>query len=391
VRATLAANLWLLLDLTGSPWQVGAVGLADAAAIILLTPLGGVLADRIDRRMLLQCSQAFAAVVSLVMFFDVALGYVQPWHVYVAVALSSAAVTFDLPVRQALVPGLVPPSAMVSALTLAAPVFNAAGLFGPAVAGLLIASPGGTASVYLVDALAHLFLVATLVTLRLRPMARPQSQRQSIFSSFNEGIRFVARRGVLWQLMLLDFVTVLFAAYRALLPVIARDVLDAGSTGYGFLASAVSVGSIVGGAAMIRLGWAATSGRLVLVTTALYGIVAMFLGQVTWFPLALLATSLLGFLDAASFTIRNTLVQLETPDDLRGRVGAVGFMAARSGPAIGQTLMGVLASTFGVSAALAVGGAMPLLFVGVLASITTTLRRYRGASLHPDGERSAAT
>src|SRR5436190_1105309 len=95
VRATLAANLWLLLDLTNSPMQVGAVGLADAAAIILLTPLGGVLADRLDRRLLLQCSQSLAAVVSLALWLDVALGYVHPWHVYVAVALASASVTFD--------------------------------------------------------------------------------------------------------------------------------------------------------------------------------------------------------------------------------------------------------------------------------------------------------
>ncbi|MCC6177322.1 MAG: MFS transporter [Chloroflexi bacterium] len=380
VRATLAANLWLLLDLTNSAWQVGAVGLADAVAIILLTPLGGVLADRLERRTLLQMSQTFAAVVSLSMCGLTATGLVQPWHVYVAVALSSAAVTFDLPVRQAMVPALVPRAALVSALTLAAPVLNIAGLVGPAVAGLVIASPGGTAAVYLVDALAHLFLVVTLTSVRLRPTERVANVRQGLFSSFTEGIRFVARQPVLWQLMALDFVTVLFAAYRALLPVIARDILDAGATGYGLLASSVSVGSILGGAAMIRLGWASTSRRLILTTTTCYALVAMLLGQMTLFPLALLTTGLLGFLDAASFTIRNTLVQVETPDGLRGRVGAVGFMAARSGPAMGQTLMGGLATLLGVPSALVLGGCVPLLLVGGLAVFSRTLREYRGST-----------
>lgn len=385
VRATLVANLWLLLDLTNSAWQVGAVGLADAATIILMTPLGGVLADRLDRRTLLQLSQTLAALVSIAMCVDVSLGYVQPWHVYVAVALASAAVTFDLPVRQAMVPSLVPPTAMVSALTLAAPVFNAAGLIGPAVAGHLMASPAGVASVYAVDAVAHLFLVVTIATIKPRPTERSEATRQGLFQSFGEGFRYVSRQGVLWQLMLLDFLTVMFAAYRALLPVIARDQLDVGPEGYGYLASAVSVGSVVGAAVMIRLGWASTSGRLVLATTACYGLVAMLLGQVTLFPLAVFATGFLGLLDAASFTIRNTLVQLETPDSLRGRVGAVGFMAARSGPAIGQTLMGGLASIFSVPIALALGGAVPLLVVGFLATCTRTLWNYRGSTYRAGG------
>ncbi len=379
VRATVAANLWQLLQLTDSALFVGAVGLAEFAALLLLTPLGGVLADRLERRALLQASQAVAAVISLALALGTWLDVVQPWHIYAAVALSSAAVTFDLPVRQALIPSLVPPAALVSALALTTPVFPLAGLIGPSLAGIVIAA-GGTAPVYLLDALGHLLLVAVLFGLRTPAALQPAAVTAPFVSSFVEGVRFVRERPILWQLMLLDFVTTLFAAYRALLPVIARDVLLAGPVGYGLLTSAVSAGAVLGGAAMIRLGWAGTSGALVLASTAGYAAVVALLGQAQLLVLALVATAVLGFLDSVSVTVRATLVQLETPNELRGRVGALAFMLARGGPALGQTLLGGAASALGIPVALALGALVPLAASGGLLGFGRSLRSYRGAS-----------
>jgi MFS family permease len=374
-RATLAANLWQLLQLTNSATLVGGVGLADAAALFLLTPLGGLFADRLERRVLLQVTQVLGCGVSLALWLGTLFGLVEPGHIYLAVALASAASTFELPVRQAMIPALVPRSALVSALTVSAPIYQVAGLGGPALAGVLIAA-AGVASVYLVDALSYLALVMSLAVLRLPPLGS-LGPRPSLLASFTEGIGYIRGRPVLWQLMLLDFSATLFGAYRALLPVIARDVLGAGAEGYGLLSSAVSAGALVGSGLMIRLGRRAISGPAVLVATAAYSLVAAGLGQVQLLGLAVMATALLGGLDAVGATVRSTLVQLDTPDPLRGRVSAFAYLLARGGPALGQSLLGALAGLLGVPAALALGASVPFLLATGLATFGRTLRNLR--------------
>jgi MFS family permease len=374
-RATLSANLWQLLQLTDSAALVGAVGLSDAAALLLLTPLGGLFADRLERRTLLQVTQVLACSVSTALWLGTLFGVVQPGHIYLAVALFSAASTFELPVRQAMLPTLVPRSALVSALTLSAPIYQVAGLAGPALAGLLIAA-AGVAPVYLVDALTYLALVISLAVLHV-PRLGVSGPRPGLLASFTEGIGYVRHRPLLWQLMLLDFAATLFGAYRALLPVIARDVLGAGAEGYGLLSSAVSAGALIGSGLMIRLGKSAISGRAVLAATAAYSLVAAGLGQVQVLALAVLATALLGGLDAVGATVRATLVQLETPDELRGRVSAFAYLLARGGPALGQALLGSLATALGIPAALALGASVPFLLASGLAGFGRTLREHR--------------
>jgi MFS family permease len=374
----LAANLWLLLQLTDSAFLVGAVGLADVAAILLLTPLGGVLADRLERRLLLQATQVLALVTSLGLWLDVVLGTVQPWHVYLAVAINSAAITFDLPVRQALIPELVPRAALPGALALSTPMFNIAGLIGPTLAGGLISLTDSVAPVYLFDAAGHLLLIGMLAVLKLPASWQPATTPVGVISSFTEGVQFVRGRPVLWQIMLLDFLTTMFTAYRALLPVIARDVLQAGAGGFGLLSSAISLGAVIGSTLMFRLGLGGISGRLVLLTTIAYSLMVAAVGQVSVFSVALLGTALLGFLDAISQTIRNTLVQLETPNEIRGRVSALLYMLARGGPAIGQALIGGLATFLGIPTALALGSSIPTLLSAALLTFGRTLRTYRG-------------
>lgn len=374
-RATLTANLWQLLQLTDSASLVGAVGLADAAALLLLTPLGGLFADRLERRRLLQVTQVLACCVSAALWVGTISGAIRPGHIYLAVALFSAATTFELPVRQAMLPALVPRSALVSALTLSAPIYQVAGLAGPALAGVLIAA-AGVAPVYLVDALSYLALVISLAVLHVPPLGA-SGPRPGLLASFTEGIGYVRHRPLLWQLMLLDFAATLFGAYRALLPVIARDVLGAGAEGYGLLSSAVSAGALVGSGLMIRLGRGAISGRAVLASTAAYSIVVAALGQVDLLSLAVMATALLGALDAVGATVRATLVQLETPDTLRGRVSAFAYLLARGGPALGQALLGGMAGALGIPTALALGASVPFLLASSLASFGRTLREHR--------------
>jgi MFS family permease len=337
-----------------------------------------VLADRLERRLLLQATQVLALVTSLGLWLDVVLGTVQPWHVYLAVAINSAAITFDLPVRQALIPELVPRAALPGALALSTPMFNIAGLIGPTLAGGLISLTDSVAPVYLFDAAGHLLLIGMLAVLKLPASWQPATTPVGVISSFTEGVQFVRGRPILWQIMLLDFLTTMFTAYRALLPVIARDVLQAGASGFGLLSSAISLGAVIGSTLMFRLGLGGISGRLVLLTTIAYSLMVAAVGQVSVFSVALLGTALLGFLDAISQTIRNTLVQLETPNEIRGRVSALLYMLARGGPAIGQALIGGLTTFLGIPTALALGSSIPTLLSAALLTFGRTLRTYRG-------------
>jgi hypothetical protein len=232
------------------------------------------------------------------------------------------------------------------------------------------------APVYLADALSYLALVASLAVLRVPPLGSI-GPRPGLLASFTEGIGFVRQRPLLWQLMLLDLSATVFGAYRALLPLIARDVLGAGAEGYGLLSSAVSAGALLGSGLMIRLGRRAISGRAVLAATAGYSLVAAALGQVQVLGLAMLVTALLGALDAVGTTVRATLVQLDTPDALRGRVSAFAYLLARGGPAVGQSVLGGVAGLLGIPTALALGASVTFVVATGLATLGRTLRGLR--------------
>ena len=211
-RGTIAAQLFHVYVLTGSTVQVGFVGLSQAIALLVLSPLGGAYADRVDRRRLLQASQAVAMIVSLIIAILTISGNVEPWHIYVSVILHTAAATFDQPARQALIPALVPRDELVHAFALINPSREVAILVGPALAGVLI-SIWGPEAMYLLDAGTYAALVVILAILHI-PRLEIAKRVATLWSSIAEGVAFVRRRPIIWQLMSLDLSATLFAAYR---------------------------------------------------------------------------------------------------------------------------------------------------------------------------------
>jgi MFS family permease len=373
VRATLAANLYQVYDLTGSTVQVGLIGLTQAFALLVLSPLGGVYADRLDRRRLLQVTQITALLVVLGLGVVTLSGMVQTGHILLASLLITVTATFDRPARQALVPTLVPAGRLPQAFALLGPARELAILVGPTLAGLLIAV-GGSGLVYLFNSGTYAVLVVLLAVMRITATERPE--RRSLRTAVWEGISFVRRRRIIWQLMSLDLVLTLFGAYRVLLPAFAMDVLDVGPTGYGLLASAPAAGALMGTWLIFRLVQSPRSGVLLLVATMSYGLCCVFFAQSRWFYVTAAFALGLGFFDALASTIRLSTVQLATPDPLRGRVSSLYTMTARGGPALGDANIGWVASLVGPAVALALGGLAPLLYAGALLAFGRTIRQY---------------
>lgn len=363
-------------ELTGSTLQVGLVALFEGIAVLVVGPLGGTIADRVDRRRLVQLAQGLALLTSLALAILSWLHLVVPAHVFVASLLVSALATFDVPARQSLIPALVPRERIVEAIALAIPGRNAALLVGPAIAGALI-SLAGAQLVYLFDVATYVVLIVTLGRIGFEKMDPPKVTA-SLWSSAGEGLGYIRRRPLIWQLMAMDLSATFFAGYRVLLPSLARDVFDVGAAGYGLLAGAPAVGGILGSGVAYRLGAYRRKGLLALGATAAYAAVAMALGYVPWFVLAVVLVGLLGLTDTVAQVIRQGVVQAETPNELRGRVTAFYQMVSRGGPALGQAQLGASAHVLGAPLALALGSLVPLTLSLWFALRGRTVREYEG-------------
>ncbi|MGH3263669.1 MAG: MFS transporter, partial [Trebonia sp.] len=334
-RGTVAASLYQVYDLTRSIALTGMVGLAQAVALLILSPLGGAYADRLDRRRLLQAAQAVSLVVALGLTLVTLTGQVKVWHVLLCVLLTTAAATFDQPARLALIPTMVPRAELPQAFALLNPSREVAVLIGPALAGVLIAA-GGPGVVYAVDVATYAALIVVLGLLR-PPSTVPDARSKSVWHNIREGASFVRRRPLILQLISLDLSATLFGAYRVVLPALALDVLGVGPTGYGLLSAAPSAGALLATWTVFRVvGRSRRLGRVLLWSTAGYGAAAILLAQAPAFGIALVAGALIGGFDAMATTIRQAAVQLETPDHLRGRVSSIYQMASRGGPALGD-------------------------------------------------------
>jgi MFS family permease len=363
--------------LTNSTLQVGLVGLSEAVALLLLAPLGGAIADRMDRRTLLQITQSTSLCASLGLTLATFSGVVQPWHIYVAVIAVSAAQTFEGPARQAMIPALVSKERIVDAFALVNPTRELAILLGPPLAGVLIAV-AGPGYVYAFDALTYATLVVFLVFIHV-PRLSGTERKESVWSSIFEGFRYVRERPLIWQLMTLDFSATFFSAYRVVLPTIARDILGVGAAGYGILSAAPAAGAILGSGAVFRLRRFPKKGRLILGATMAYGVAALVLAQSQMFVVTLLAAGSIGFCDAVSTTLRHAVVQLDTPDRLRGRVTSAYQMVSRGGPSLGQAQMGALAASLGAPLALTVGATLTFAYAAWLSLTGRTVRDYESS------------
>ena len=367
---------WLVLQLGGSPLQLGLVMAFMFGPSMILAPLGGVLADRVDKRRTLIAVNAVAMVQATTLFALAITGAVQIWHVYLLALVAGFVNAIEMPVRQAFVAELVPRRDLTNAIALSSTSFNLSRVIGPAVAGVTIAA-FGVASNFGINALSYSSVIVGLLLVRgeeLHAVERPATQ-PSIRASLGEGLRYAATTPtVLWPLVLLGGTAALAMNFQALLPLFARDALGLGSGGDGALFATMGAGSLAGS---LMLAFATSQRplfRLIVGGGAAFLVLAFLLGFVRGAPMAFAVVAGIGFASMLMINTINVTVQNSVPDALRGRVMSL-YVTVFAGTApIGGLLAGTLAEAFGAAAAFSIGA---VLASGVLAVVAWRLRGAR--------------
>ena len=348
---------WHVYLLTKSAFALGLVGLFRGVPIILCSLAGGVVADAINRKKLMIVTQTVMLASAALLTANTLAGVESVWPIYILSAFASAASAFDVPARQALMPTLVPPEDFPNAVSLGILVFHVATIGGPAIAGLMLAEIG-PAVIYGINALSFLAVIAALVLMRTTGKPDLQSDRRSAlsFTALKEGLKFVWRTPIIVQTMTLDFLATFFGSATLLLPIFAQESLNVGARGYGFLAAAPAIGSVLTALVMARIGTFHRQGRLVVWSVAVFGVATAAFGvsKVYWFSLLMLAV--VGASDTVSTVLRQTIRQLVTPDYLRGRMTSINMMFFMGGPQLGELEAGSLAALVGAPLSVVIGG-----------------------------------
>jgi MFS family permease len=357
----LVALGWQMYDLTSSAWDLGLVGLMQFLPALFLTIPAGQLVDRADRRHVLAASLALQALVALALASGSAGGWVQRELILLSSVVIGVSRALQAPAQQALLPSLVPILQLPQATALSASVLQMAVIGGPAVGGFLYALGPGV--VY--AASCTLAIIALAFALALRARARPDERTPISWSSVFAGFRYIAQHKVVLGAISLDLFAVLLGGATALLPIFAKDVLQTGPWGLGLLRSSPAIGALAIALWLSAHPLNRRVGRLMFAAVAVYGVCILVFALSTSLALSMLALAISGASDMVSVVIRQTLVQLETPDAMRGRVSAVNATFIGASNQLGEFRAGAMAAWIGTVGS-AVVGALGTLFVVVL-------------------------
>ena len=374
----ITALFWHIRSLTGNPnpLALGGIGLARILPVIVFSLVSGPVADAFNRRQILFITQSLLALIALALAILTFTGKITLWHIYALTALQAATIAFDLPARQAMVPNLVPTEDLSNAFSMQSIAANTGSVLGPMLGGVVIASLG-QGYTYFINAISFLAVIVALIL--IGPVAQETSRSAGVnLSAMKDGFRFIFNRPMILSTMLLDFVATFFASANTMMPIVARDILKVGEVGYGFLSAAQPVGSVMAALVISQLHHLRRQGPVFLLAIVIFGLATVTFGVSQMFILAFLALVLMGAADAVSTIIRNTIRQLQTPDQIRGRMTSINQIFFQGGPQLGEMEAGVVAQLFGVPFAIISGGVGCV--VGVLLIILKwpQLRSYNG-------------
>jgi MFS family permease len=369
---------WQVYALTGSPFYLGLVGLAQFLPMFLLTLAVGHVADRYDRRMIVRLCQIVEGLAAAALALGSFSGWQSKESILVVVFIAGAARAFEAPTIQALVPGLVPAPLIPGAMAWAASAHQTATILGPALGGLLYMA-GPTAAYAMASTL---FLTAGLLIALIRIERTPPKREPVSLRSLFAGIVFIRNQPVILGAISLDLFAVLLGGATALLPVYARDILVAGPWGLGLLRSAPAAGALAMSIFLARKMIAHRIGVVMFGAVVIFGVATIVFALSTSLVLSLGVLVVLGAADVISVVIRSSLVQIKTPDEMRGRVSAVNSMFIGTSNQLGEFESGLTAALFGVVPAVLIGG------VGTLVVVILWMRLFpqllRIDSLKPD-------
>jgi len=373
-QVTVVAIPYQIYVLTGSTLAVGLLGLAQAVPLVLAGLYAGALADRFDRRLVMLASLSVLGLTSLALALA-AGGHPAVWFIYALAAASAGVSTAEHSARSATVPRLVRPARLPAALTLTQVLFQFAAVAGPSAAGVVIAA-AGLRWAYAIDVAC--FAAALGCVLLLRPLPPPPEARSAVLGwrAPAEALRYARGNSVLLAIFVADLDAMVFGMPRALFPALAAHLFRVGPQGLGLLYAAPGVGALVGS---LLSGWVSRirrQGAAVLWAVAVWGAAITLFGFAGGsFALALLLLAVAGAADMISAVFRHTIIQLATPDRLRGRVSALNSMVVTAGPRLGDVEAGVVAALTSPVFSVISGGLLCLLGVAVIAARVPALRR----------------
>ena len=363
---------WQVYALTKDPLALGLVGLCEFVPFVCLVLVGGYVADHVDRRKILLCMWT-ADALGLASVCLVTWAHITAvWPIYLAIGVFGTTRAFWAPSLQALVPNLVPLEEFPRALAVNGTLFQAAVIVGPALGGLLFLL--GPEIVF--GVCAALFLLIIILGYGLPPQrARPPPPGQTTDSRFLDGLRYVLHQRAVLGVISLDLFAVLFGGATALLPIYASDVLHIGPVGLGLLRTAPGVGAALTAGLLTWHPINRHAGSVMFGGVALFGISTLVFGESRIFVVSLLALFVLGAGDMLSVYIRGILVQLRTPDSIRGRVSAISSMFIGASNELGEFESGVTARWFGAVRAVLLGGTLTLVVVAGWMGLFPELRK----------------
>lgn len=363
---------WLAWELTESAFWVGALVAADALPVLFFGPIGGVLADRLDRKTISLVTQSILCVITIALTVLTYLGWINIWFLLVFALARGVTFSFWQPVRLALMPNLVPRSEIPTAIALNSSSFNAAQFIGPAVAGGLL-KLGGAELAFAFNVFASTVMIWALANIESPPPPANKGVHGSFLEDAVAGIRYgAAHPGIGPMLLLLLVVGVMIRPLTELMPALAGAVFLKEVTGYSIMASSVGIGAMVGAIWMLRRGNSGNITDIALLAGLSGGVAAFLVVAVGWFPFALVCLAVLGFSMTAGGIATQQVVQFAVPDEMRGRVLGLFGMIFRAGPALGALVIGRIGDAVGLTWPVLIGT-----MIGFLAYVFAWFRRQR--------------
>ena len=347
------AQGWLLYDLTHSPLCLGIFSLFRSSLLLAFFFLGGLMADRWDRRSLMIWIQIISLLSALILGLLTTLGVVQVWHIMVLGAINSTVWAFEQPVRHSLIPQLVKREDLPNAIALNSIVWQGAGLLGPSLVGLLVNWIHIDGCFY-INGLSYLCVVAALLRMRMPPLA--QSRGSPIGQSIADGFAYIRRQKLIFLLLIMTSLFNVFGrSYLTLLPVIAKDMLRVGASGLGFIAAGPGLGTIIGSLALAALARVDVNRNVLVLLLVGYAAFLVVFAATSHVQTAFAVLVIVGALSIAFDTLVNTIIQLTVTDAYRGRVMGFHGMASAGLREFGGVQAGVVAEWLGAATAIDAG------------------------------------
>ncbi len=390
VQVDVTTRAWLAYQLTGSYSWLGLISAVWGLAMVIALPIGGAVADRVDKRNLMIAAQIGSGMIALAMAILIFTDAIAIWHLIITGVISGILAAFNFPARQAIIPQLVGRKMLMNAIALNSTGMNLMRVLGPPVAGVLIALTGMegayfTTTLFCIISASTLLMVATtsetsrgLIGSIMNALSQSWKYirySSSVWGEMVEGMGYIRRNSTIFMLLLVAFTpTLLGMPYANLMPGFAQEVIGVGEVGYGSLLGAAGAGALVGSLAIASLGDFKPKGKLMIVAALLFGISLALLGKVTSLAPAYAILAATGLGSASYMAVNNTLIQSNVTDEIRGRVMSVYMMTFALMP-LGTLPLGAAADAVGVSNIFLFAGAAIVLFILIATLVRPRLRQ----------------